>query len=116
MDVFHFIGSVLFGGFFIIQGVSHFTKHAMITSYAASKGVVAPGAVVTLSGLLIVLGGLGVIFGVTRFGLFLITLFLVPVTLQMHAFWKVSDPAARSRDMIDFLKNTALLGASLMLL
>jgi uncharacterized membrane protein YphA (DoxX/SURF4 family) len=39
-----------------------------------------------------------------------IVLFLLPVTLIMHAFWADHDPAKRQVDMINFTKNIALLG------
>ncbi|MGH9226198.1 MAG: DoxX family protein [Acidimicrobiales bacterium] len=35
---------------------------------------------------------------------------LVPTTLAGHAFWKVTDPAAQSRQKIQFSKNLGLLG------
>jgi putative oxidoreductase len=43
-------------------------------------------------------------------------LFLVPVTIMIHPFWKVQDPAAKMGEMINFTKNLALLGAVLMML
>jgi len=45
-----------------------------------------------------------------------IVLFLVPVTFIMHAFWADHDPMQRQSDMINFTKNIALLGSSLMFL
>ena len=37
----------------------------------------------------------------------------VPVSLQMHRFWDEKDPEARQREMTNFLKNMALVGAAL---
>ena len=57
------------------------------------------------------------LFGVfPRIGVAAIVLFLVPVTLIMHAFWADHDSAKRQADMINFTKNIALLGSSLMFL
>ena len=49
-------------------------------------------------------------------GVAALVLFLVPVTFVMHAFWTEHSPAARMADMINFTKNMALLGSSLMFL
>jgi uncharacterized membrane protein YphA (DoxX/SURF4 family) len=38
---------------------------------------------------------------------------LVPTTLAGHAFWEVEDPAQRSQQRINFLKNVGLLGGLL---
>jgi hypothetical protein len=34
----------------------------------------------------------------------------------MHAFWKVQDPTAKMGEMVNFMKNIALLGAVLIFL
>ena len=41
--------------------------------------------------------------------------FLLPVTLQMHRFWEEADPQRRQAEMINFMKNVALMGAALAL-
>jgi putative oxidoreductase len=46
-------------------------------------------------------------------GAWLLVLFLVPVTLAMHNFWDVPDPAAAQIQQIMFTKNLALLGCAL---
>ena len=59
----HLFGRALFGGYFVYNGINHFKNHGMMTEYARSKGVPAPGAAVAISGALIVAGGLSVITG-----------------------------------------------------
>src|SRR5206468_12454295 len=72
---------------------------------------------VPASGAMILTGGLSVVAGVKpRQGLALIIGFLVPVSLQMHRFWEVEDPAQRMSEMINFTKNMALVGAALALM
>ena len=39
---------------------------------------------------------------------------LVPTTYASHAFWTVKDPADRSQQRVDFLKNVSLLGGVLL--
>ncbi|MGH9195245.1 MAG: DoxX family protein, partial [Acidimicrobiia bacterium] len=111
------IGRILFGGYFLYNGVNHFINHGMLAQYAASKGVPAPDLAVTFSGLLLLVGGASILLGVwPRIGAFLIIVFLLGVTPMMHNFWAVSDPTARMSDMINFTKNMALLGAALSLM
>ncbi|TMC65512.1 MAG: DoxX family protein [Chloroflexota bacterium] len=38
---------------------------------------------------------------------------LVPTTLAAHRFWELEDPALRSRQRVEFLKNCAILGGLL---
>jgi Pyruvate/2-oxoacid:ferredoxin oxidoreductase gamma subunit len=37
----------------------------------------------------------------------------VPVTLQMHRFWEEADGQKRQAEMVNFMKNMALVGAAL---
>ncbi len=72
---------------------------------------------VGFTGLLLLVGGASIITGfATNVGLSALILFLIPVTFQMHAFWKESDPMKKMGEKINFEKNLALLGAVLMLL
>ena len=110
------LGRLLYGGYFLYSGINHFLGLEGMAGYAASKGVPAPSLAVAFSGLLILLGGLSIILGVwTRLGAWLIVLFLVPVSLMMHTFWAIPDPQAASGEMLNFMKNMALLGAALMI-
>ncbi len=62
------------------------------------------------------LGGLLVFFGIkTRFGAFLLLLFLIPTTLIMHAFWILHTPD-RELQMTMFMKNLSIMGGVLYLL
>lgn len=111
------VGRVFFGGFFLYNAYGHFKDLSGMTGYAASKGVPSPKLAVMVSGLLLVLGGLSVIFNYQlMYGLWALVIFLVPVTFMMHAFWKESDPAARAGAKIQFSKNLAILGACLLLM
>jgi len=116
MDVLFLIGRILFGGFFLFNGVNHFAKRSMMSQYARSKGVPAAGLAVMGSGLLILLGGLSVLLGAwPQIGLWLIVIFLLGVSPMMHNFWAVTDPNQRMADIINFMKNMALVGAALMM-
>ena len=111
------LGRAIFGGFFLWNGLHHFLDEESMSHYAASKGVAAPDAAVPASGALILAGGASVIAGVQpRLGLAAIVAFLIPVSLQMHRFWEIDEPAQRMAEMTHFMKNMALAGAALALM
>ena len=111
------LGRVLFGGYFLVNGLNHLTKLGAMVGYAKSKKVRSAKLAVIVSGLMIIVGGGGIILGVKiGWSVALISVFLILVTFKMHAFWRVSDAGERMGEKINFLKNLALLGATLMLL
>ena len=111
------LGRILYGGLFILAGVNHFRHSSMMTGYAASKGIPAPRVAVLGSGVLVLLGGLSIALGFRpTWGVTFLTIFLVPATLKFHNFWADTDPSARMNNLVNFEKNTALLGAAWMFL
>jgi uncharacterized membrane protein YphA (DoxX/SURF4 family) len=112
-----YFGRILFGGYFAYSGFNHFKMLDMMSGYAKSKGAPLPKLSVAFSGLLLLIGGLSVLFNILpSVGFVSLALFLIQVTFIMHAFWKVQDPMAKMHEMINFMKNIALLGAVLILL
>ena len=108
------VGRVLFAAIFVMAAFNHFSSKTI--GYATSVGVPLAAVAVPLSGVIAVLGGLSVALGYrTRVGAWLIVVFLVPVTLMMHAFWGVSDPMMAQIQMVMFMKNLSMLGAALLL-
>jgi uncharacterized membrane protein YphA (DoxX/SURF4 family) len=117
MEYLFLLGRILYGGIFVMNGMNHFMNTAMMTGYAGSKGVPAPRLAILGSGAILLLGGLSIVLGFQpTFGVILLTIFLVPVTVMMHNFWADTDPMARMNNMINFQKNAALLGAAWMFL
>lgn len=117
MDVLVLIGRILFSALFLNSAIGHLTQTKAMAGYAGSRGAPAPRIAVMVSGLLLLLGGLSILLGLwADLGALLLVIFLVPTPIVMHAFWKESDSGARQNEMIHFLKDTALAGASLMLL
>lgn len=117
MNILLLVGRIMFGAYFAMMGMMHFKKLKMMTGYAASKGIPLPGLAVVVSGMMIMLGGLGVIFGqYIQISLALISLFLLLVTPTMHNFWKETDTNKKMSEMQNFLKNMAMFGASIALL
>ena len=111
------IGRVIVGCFFIMNGFNHFMKLNMMTGYAKSKGLPAPALAVGGSGVFLFLGGLSLLLGYhPTIGTVLLVIFLLGATFGIHNFWTVQDPQARMGEMVNFLKNLAILGLLLMTL
>ena len=105
------LGRILFSLIFIMTIMSHFSTSS--ASYAAAKGVPLAFILVPISGIIAFLGGLSIALGYkAKFGAWLIILFLIPVTLMMHAFWKETDAMMMQTQMINFMKNLSLIGAA----
>ncbi len=117
IEVFFILGRIIYGGYFALMSVNHFTKTAGLAQYAASKKVPMAKLAVVAGGLFLLLGGLGIALGVyTELAAFVLVVFLVAVSVAMHNFWAVADAGAKQMEMINFMKNMALAGAALMTL
>ncbi len=111
------VGRILFGGYFVMNGLNHLLKFEALTGYAVSKRVPSPKLAVIISGLMILFGGIGFVLGIKiGWSVALIAIFLILVTFKMHAYWKVTDPNQKMGEQVNFMKNLALLGAVLMML
>jgi putative oxidoreductase len=112
-----YVGRILFGGYFIMSGFNHFAKLQPMAGYAQAKGVPASKAAVAFTGLLLLVGGLSTLFNFyPTIGLGALSVFLIPTTFLMHAYWKIQDPTAKMGEQVNFMKNLALLGGTLILL
>jgi putative oxidoreductase len=106
-------GRQLFSIIFILSSASHFKPPTV--EYAVQHGVPLASLLVPLSGIVALVGGLSVLLGYqTRLGAWLLTLFLIPVTLVMHNFWAAPDATAFQAERALFLRNVALLGGALL--
>lgn len=114
MNVTSTLGRMIFGGFFLYNGINHLKNTEAMAPYAGSKGVPKPDLMVKATGALLVAGGASVLLGIKpKWGALAITGFLAGVSPIMHNFWRDEDQAQRQNDMIHFAKNVALLGAAL---
>jgi uncharacterized membrane protein YphA (DoxX/SURF4 family) len=117
MEILFLIGRILFGALFVGSGIAHLTQSEAMGGYAESKGVKPGRLAVIVSGLMILVGGVLVILGIwIDLGAILVALFLLGAAVLMHSFWKEEDAQAKQLEMTMFMKDTALLGASLILL
>jgi putative oxidoreductase len=111
------VGRILVGCYYLSGAFNHFANLHAMARYTAMHGVPAPEAAVLVAGLLLAVAGITLLLGAfPEVGVAALILFLVPVTLVMHAFWRDIDPGMRQVDIIQFGKNIGLLGSTLMFL
>lgn len=107
-------GRIVFGGFFLWNGIHHFAQKQALAQYAGSKNVPNPELAVTVSGIAITAGGASIILGLKpRLGALAVLGFLALASPTMHDFWASEDPQQQQNEMFHFTKNMALLGAAL---
>ena len=117
MDFLYLIGRILFVALFLVSAVAHLTDKGNMAGYAESRGVRPGRPMVLLSGLQLLAGGLLVLLGIwTDVGAILLGLFTLLAATLMHGFWRDQEPMARMTEMVQFQKDMALCGASLILL
>jgi putative oxidoreductase len=108
------LARVLLSAIFVLSGVNKIMDWSGTEGYMESKEMpLVPllhvGAIVfELGGGLLVLSGFK-----ARWGAVALILFIIPATLIFHNFWAVPE-TQRQEQMINFLKNVAILGGLLM--
>ena len=116
MDALFLIGRFLYGLLFVVSGIAgHLIAFQALKGYAEAKKFPLAGPAVLVSGVGIILAGLGIIAGVwpdlAALGL---AVFLFFTTFFFHNFWTIKgDAMARQADMTQFQKDLALLGVAL---
>ncbi len=117
MQTLFLVARIVLGVYYLFNALNHFTMLGMMSGYAASKGVPAPELAVIVAGLLLLVGGLSIITGYKpTIGVTALVIFFLPVTFMMHNFWAVDDQMMRMSEMVNFLKNIALLASAVMFL
>jgi uncharacterized membrane protein YphA (DoxX/SURF4 family) len=110
-------GRIIVGVYFLFGAFNHYANLSQMSAYAASRHVPMPQVAVAASGALLVIAGLSFLLGfLPKIGVAAAVLFLLPVTFMMHSFWADTDPMMKMSNMVNFTKNLALLGSSLMFL
>jgi len=111
------LGRLVFGGFFLYNGIHHLKERKSMAQYARTKNVPLAEAAVTATGVALIAGGTSILLGIKpKYGAAAIAGFLAGVSPVMHDFWRVEDPQQRMNEMINFSKNMALIGGALSLM
>ncbi len=117
MQTLFLVGRIIVGVYYLFNALNHFTQLSMMGQYAASKGVPLPEVAVVVTGLLLLVGGLSILTGYKpTIGVVALVAFFLPVTFIMHNFWAEPEQMMQIMQMVNFLKNLALLGSALMFL
>lgn len=104
---------MLFGGVLGFMGLNGLTSNAEQVAYAQSNDVSNAEFLVPFSHGMLAFGGTAIaLWRWPVVGAGAVAAFFVSVTPQMHDFWNMEDEQ-QQEGMIDFLKNTALLGAAI---
>jgi putative oxidoreductase len=111
------VGRVLLSAIFLMSAVGHdipeFKKTAEMME---SAGVPYPPVMLAGAIVFLIAGSLSIILGFkANFGAALLFVFLVLATYYFHAFWKEAGEAQQNQ-MIQFMKNLALMGAMLVIM
>ena len=115
-EVLFLLARVLFGGVLAFMGLNHFSDVEGMAGYAEMKGLPAPAFSVVASGVMLVLGGVGVVTGIAPvLSAGALATFLLVSAVTMHDFWAVPEDQTQD-EMTGFLKNVALAGGALVLL
>lgn len=107
------VGRILLAQLFIVSGWGKVTGFAGTAAFMASKGM--PMAeFLAVCAILVELGGaIALILGwQARWAALAILAFMIPATLIFHDFWAV-DAAQAQGQMIHFMKNLCIMGATL---
>jgi putative oxidoreductase len=117
MDVVFLVGRILFVLIFVFSGATiHLLQARQGIAAARMYGVPMAEIGVPLTGIMAVTGGVLVALGLWGdLGALLIAAFLLLITPLMHAFWRETDPMQKQLQMVNFVKNTGLLGGALVL-
>lgn len=109
------IGRIFIGILFLMSGLNKIFNWQESVGALSNLGVQLPALLILIAIIFEVFGSLAVIFGYkTRFGAFLLILFLVPATFLFHSFWAL--PSGEAAEQIrNFTSNVSLLGGLLLL-
>ncbi len=110
-----FFGRLLISLIFILAGVMKIFIFSETVSALQEAGIKGAGIFTVVALLFELIGGLLVLAGWhTRFGVYLLMIFLVPTTLIFHGFWNFQGHEL-AEQMSHFLKNMAIFGGLLLL-
>ena len=102
------VGRILMALIFLLSGIGKFAQPAMSLAYMKMNGVPAAQPLLYLSAIVEVVGGLTLLIGFrARWAALILFLWLIPVTLMMHAI-----PGGQM-NQVELMKNLAIMGGLL---
>jgi putative oxidoreductase len=112
------LGRLMLSAIFLLSAVGNkIPNFAEVSGDMAANGVPAPNILLVGAILFLIVGSLSLLLGFhARWGAALLLVFLILATYYFHDFWTLEDAAAKQEQMIQFMKNVALMGAMLLIL
>ena len=115
-NLFFIVGRSLLGLYFIVPGVSKVFDYASTLTLMKIKGVPFSEALLTVTIVIQLLGGIFLILGknlrLTAFILFGLTIF---INIFIHNFWTLHGDPSEAHEMQNFVKNLAIAAGLLIL-
>ena len=117
MSVVSLLGRLMISGIFLASALGNkIPNFSQVTEVMANEGVPVPGLMLAGAITFLIVGGLSIISGYqARIGASLLLIFLLLATYFFHDFWNFEGPE-RQAQMIQFMKNSALMGTMLLIL
>ncbi len=98
---------------FLVSGVGKVLSFEQMVRAAGSAGFPLPSIAIAIAALIEIIGGLALLGGwQVRWTSLTLFVYLIPTTLIFHAA-KLSDPAQARMQMVEVLKNLAIMGGLL---
>ena len=116
--VFALLGRFMLAAIFLLAAVGRTIPQFSDTAATMeAEGVPAPKIMLGGAILFLIAGSLSIAAGFkARIGATLLLIFLLLTTYFFHDFWTQEDPVAKQDQMIQFLKNTSMMGAMLLII
>lgn len=117
-NLLNLLGRILLSLIFLMSAVGNkIPNFSSVAEYMAAENVPAPQVLLAGAIVFLIAGSISVILGYkARLGATLLLVFLGLATYYFHDFWTFEDAQARQQQMIQFMKNLALMGAMLMVI
>src|SRR5215212_12210340 len=108
------LGRVLLSAIFVMAGYNKIMDYHGTAEHMSGQGMPAVSFLLPMAIAVEILGGLGLLVGFpTRFAAWMLFLFMIPTTAIFHNFWAMSEAQQYQMQMIQFMKNLAIMGGLL---
>ena len=110
-------GRILISLIFLMSGFGKVFQFDGQVAYAASQGVPLASLAIIISIIAELAAATMIIIGYrARLGALILLVWMIPVSIMLHALWNIEDPMAQQMHMIMFMKNLAMMGAMLLIM
>ena len=108
-------GRILISLIFLMSGFGKVFQFDGQVAYAASQGVPLASLAIIISIIAELAAATMIIIGYrARLGALILLVWMIPVSIMLHACWNIEYPMAQQMHMIMFMKNMAIMGAMLL--